>query len=81
MTNITLTTDRPILSVSVDTLVEEHGKWRVVLETLKMMMRSKRRTQKVRVQDLPDWVRRDIGLPTVVDPPRMPTVMMVYARP
>lgn len=81
MSNMTLTADRPVLSVTVDTLVEEHGKWRVVLETIKAMVRSKRRTQTVRAEDLPDWVRRDIGLPTAVDPPRMPTVMMVYARP
>lgn len=81
MSNITLTADRPVLSVTVDALVEEHGKWHVVLETIKAMVRAKKRVQVVHPHDLPNWVRRDIGLPTIVDPPRMPTVMTVYARP
>lgn len=70
-----------ILRVSVDTLIAEHGKWSVVIAALKAMVRGRRHVQTIRPTDLPPAIRRDIGLPTVVDPPpQMPTVLTVYAR-
>lgn len=81
MSHIQISTERAILRVSMDTLIAEHGKWRVVMSAIKAMVRSRRKVQTIRPSDLPPALRRDIGLPTVVDPPRMPTVMSVYARP
>ncbi|SDG41193.1 hypothetical protein [Pelagibacterium luteolum] len=81
MSHVNASLEAAILRVSVDTLVAEHGKWRVVMAAIKTMVRGRRQVQTIRPQDLPPSIRRDIGLPTVVDPPRMPTVMMVYARP
>ncbi len=81
MSHIQISTEQAILRVSVDTLIAEHGKWRVVVAAIKAMVRGKRRVQTIRPLDLPPSLRRDIGLPTVVDPPSLPTVMMVYMRP
>ncbi|WMT91441.1 hypothetical protein [Pelagibacterium sp. H642] len=81
MSHIQASNEHAVLRISVDTLIAEHGKWRVVLAAIKAMVRGKRRVQTIRPIDLPNSIRRDIGLPTIVDPPSMPTVMMVYARP
>ncbi|WP_332718669.1 hypothetical protein [Pelagibacterium mangrovi] len=81
MSHIQISTEQAILRVSVDTLIAEHGKWRVVVAAIKAMVRGKRRVQTIRPLDLPPSLRRDIGLPTVADPPSLPTVMMVYMRP
>lgn len=81
MTHVNSISDTAVLRISVDTLVAEHGKWRVVLAAIRAMVRGRRRVQTVRSQDLPARIRADIGLPTVVDPPGGPTVMTVYMRP
>jgi hypothetical protein len=81
MSHIQISTEQAILRVSVDTLIAEHGKWRVVVAAIKAMVRGKRKVQTIRPIDLPPSLRRDIGLPTVVDPPSMPTVLSVYMRP
>ena len=83
MTHVSVSTNRPILAESLDTLVIEHGKWRVVMAAVKAMVRGKRRVQTIRPLDLPPHLRADIGLPHVVDPPPVPAavVMLVYARP
>jgi hypothetical protein len=81
MSHVNMQVEGAILRISVDTLMAEHGKWRVIMAAIKAMVRGRRRVQTIRPQDLPNSIRADIGLPTVVDPPRMPTVMMVYARP
>lgn len=81
MSHIQISAEQAILRISVDTLIAEHGKWRVVIAAIKAMVRGRRRVQTIRPIDLPPAIRRDIGLPTVVDPPRMPTVLSVYSRP
>lgn len=81
MSHIQISTEQAILRISVDTLIAEHGKWRVVVAAIKAMVRGKRKVQTIRPLDLPPSLRRDIGLPTVVDPPSMPTVLSVYMRP
>lgn len=69
--------DAAILRVSLDTLVAEHGRWRVVAATLKAMVRGHKRAQAIRGQDLSNWIRADIGLPAAADPPgpAMPVTM------
>ncbi|RDE07993.1 hypothetical protein [Pelagibacterium lacus] len=69
-----------MLRVSVETLIAEHGKWSVVIMALRAMARSKRQVQRVRSSDLPIAIRRDIGLPAIVDPPSRPMVLTVYSR-
>lgn len=81
MSQVNMQVEGAILRISLDTLMAEHGKWRVIMAAIKAMVRSKRRVQRIRPQDLPNSIRKDIGLPTIVDPPRMPTVMNVYFRP
>ncbi len=81
MSHIQISNEQAVLRVSVDTLVAEHGKWRVVLAAMKAMVRGRRRVQTIRPIDLPPSLRRDLGLPTVVDPPSPPTVLTVYMRP
>lgn len=81
MTHVNMIPDTAVLRISVDTLIAEHGKWRVVMTAIKAMVRGRRRVQTIRPQDLPARMRADIGLPTVVDPPSLPTVMWVYFRP
>lgn len=56
------------MRMSLDTLVADHGKWRVVIAALKALVR-RRRVQTIRPQDLPPVLRRDLGLPPVADPP------------
>ncbi|WP_417579967.1 hypothetical protein [Pelagibacterium sp.] len=81
MSHVNMQAEGAILRVSLDTLVAEHGKWRVVTAAVKAMVRGSNRVQTVHPQDLSNVIRADIGLPLIVDPPSMPTVMMVYARP
>ena len=81
MSHLNVNMERAVLRVSLDTLIAEHGKWRVVMTAIKAMVRGRRRVKTIRPQDLPRVLRRDIGMPTVVDPPSMPTVMSVYSRP
>lgn len=44
-------------------LIERHGPWRVVAALVAQLVRRARRAPVVRVSDLPDHLRRDIGLP------------------
>lgn len=81
MSHVNMQVEGAILRISVDTLIAEHGRWRVIMTAIKAMVRVRRRVQTIHPHDLPNSIRADIGLPVIVDPPRMPTVMSVYARP
>lgn len=44
-------------------LIERHGPWRVVAALAALLVRRARRARAARAMDLPDHLRRDIGLP------------------
>ncbi|GGA56569.1 hypothetical protein [Pelagibacterium lentulum] len=69
MTTRQIHSDSAILRVCVDTLVAEHGRWQVFKSAIVALVRSKRRTTVVSSTDLPQWLRHDIGLPPIADPP------------
>ncbi len=57
------------LPVAIDALIAEHGSWRFFFAAVTGLMRAPviRRD----IEFMPDHLRRDIGLPTDRDPPRM----------
>ncbi len=72
MSNIGIHHDSALLRISVDTLIAEHGRWRVALAALVAAIRSRRiRRRPESAQLLSNRLRADIGLPPVVDPPGM----------
>lgn len=71
MSNIHAHHDSAILRVSVDTLINEHGRWRVALAALAAAIRARKRRLPQSVARLDNRLRADIGLPPVVDPPGM----------
>jgi hypothetical protein len=44
-------------------LIERHGPWRVVVALAALLVRRARPAPEVRMSDLSDHLRRDIGLP------------------
>lgn len=71
MSNIQAHHDSAILRVSVDTLIDQHGRWRVALAALAAAIRARKRRQPQGTQWLDNRLRADIGLPPIVDPPGM----------
>lgn len=44
-------------------LIERHGPWRVVAALAALLVRRARTAPRAQVMDLPDHLRRDVGLP------------------
>ena len=61
--------DSLLLAVCVDTLAQEHGRWRVAWAALVAAVRGKNAAKPQSSLCLPNAIRRDIGLPPIVDPP------------
>ncbi|WP_196259484.1 hypothetical protein [Pelagibacterium limicola] len=81
MSNIEARHDSALLRVSVDTLIADHGRWRVALAALVAAMQSQpRRQRRHYVPHMSNRLRADIGLPPADDPPT-PIVMMLYHKP
>lgn len=69
MTTRQIHSDSAILRVCVETLVAEHGRWQVLKSAIVTLVRIKPRATVVSSTDLPQWLRDDIGLPPIADPP------------
>lgn len=72
MTNIQARHDSALLQVSVDTLIDQHGRWRVALTAIAAACRSKNQRRRVQgVHVLDNHLRADIGLEPLIEPPGM----------
>lgn len=80
MSHVHMNPDATMLRVSVETLIAQHGKWRVILTAIRPVGRRPRKVQAIRPMDLPPALRRDLGLPITADPPPVPTALSVYFR-
>lgn len=56
----------------IEAFISEYGVGRVLRATLVAVMRPRpRRQRRMHAEDLPEEIRRDLGLPPILEPPSM----------
>lgn len=65
MINVYTRLDAGVPQISIETLIAQHGPWEVLKATLTAMVRERKRRRLAR--RLPNYLRKDIGLPVIED--------------
>ncbi|WP_404406033.1 hypothetical protein [Pelagibacterium halotolerans] len=72
MQNVHLRADAGVPHVSIENLIAQHGAWRVLRAALVALIWSEERKKRRIARHLPNYLRKDVGLPPIEDDIGMP---------